>query len=171
MVWKKIKEFPNYSVSDEGEVRNDLSGRMLTIFNNSSGYKVVHISSDKSKKTVRVHRLVAQAFIANPQKKSCVNHINGNRGDNRVENLEWCTHSENNAHSYRVLNRQSSHAITAMTVAKFKPVLCVETNKIYESIKEAARQTGALKGNISHCLSNKRNTAGGYHWRYADGKI
>ena len=166
MVWKKIEGFPNYSVSDDGQVKNDLSERMLTLFDNGLGYKVVHLSKDKNKRTVRVHRLVAQAFIANPQEKSCVNHINGNKSDNRVENLEWCTHSENNIHSYRMLNRKS--AVGVMIATNCRKVLCVETNKIYESIKEAARQTGALKGNISHCLSNKRNTAGGYHWRYAN---
>lgn len=168
MNWKKIDGFDNYSVSDTGLVRNDTTGRVLTVFNGSTGYKIVHLRKGGKMKNFKLHRLIASAFISNPQNLKCVNHINGNKQDNRIENLEWCTHSQNNAHSYRTLGRSSYNAIKAMTEAKFKPVLCVETNRAYKSVKNAAEETGALRGNISLCLTGKRVTAGGYHWRYAN---
>lgn len=71
------------------------------------GYYQVGLRKDGKRYFIGVHRLVAQAFIPNPENKSCINHINGIRTDNRVENLEWCTYSENMKHSYSVLHRPS----------------------------------------------------------------
>ena len=167
MIWKKIEGFLNYSVSDTGLVRNDETGKMLKSFTTTTGYRIVHLSNNKRKKTVKLHRLIAEAFIPNEKCLKCVNHINGDKQDNRIENLEWCSHSENNIHSYQTLGRSSANAIHAMTVAKFKPVLCVESGAVYRSVKEAAKQTGILHQNISACLIGNRKTAGGYHWERA----
>lgn len=167
MTWKKIEGFKNYSVSDAGLVRNDVTGKMLKSFKSSTGYSITHLYKDKKMYTIKTHRLVAQAFIPNHRNERCVNHINGNKQDNRVGNLEWCSHSWNNIHSYRRLGRSSSNAITAMAAANLKPVVCVESGIVYRSLKEAANGTGTLRGNISLCLAGKRPTAGGYHWRYA----
>lgn len=167
MTWKKIECFPNYSVSNTGLVRNDDTGKLVKSYKSSTGYSITHLSKDKRKYNVKIHRIVAQAFIPNQRNERCVNHINGNKQDNRVENLEWCSHSWNNIHSYRTLGRSSINAITAMAAANLKPVVCVESGIVYGSIKEAANRTGALRGNISLCLAGKRSTAGGYHWRYA----
>lgn len=165
--WKKVDGFSSYSVSDTGLVRNDNTGNLISICNSDTGYSVAHLCKNKKFYTVRVHRLVAQAFIPNSQNEKCVNHKNGIKTDNRVENLEWCSHSYNNIHSYTVLGRSSKNAIESMTKAKLKSVVCIETGKVYESITQAAKETGALRGNISRCLSGKRRTAGGFSWGYA----
>ena len=166
MEWRKIEGFENYSVSDTGEIRNDLTGKKLKSFVSSTGYKISHLSANGIKKTVKLHRIIAKAFIPNPNNKKCVNHINGNKQDNSLNNLEWCTHSENNIHSYKMLGRKSYNAIEAMTIKKMKPVICIETGKLYKSVKDAITATGIL--NISSCLTGKRNTAGGFHWGYVN---
>lgn len=100
-MWKKIyynNIETNYSISDIGEVRNDITGYILkpTI---QQGYAHVTIYIDKKGKRVKIHRLVANAFIPNPDNKPYVNHIDGIRSNNRVENLEWVTASENTRHA------------------------------------------------------------------------
>lgn len=106
-IYKKIKEFPNYSISNLGNVRNDKTKRILKFYTKPSGYKQVQLG----RKTIPqyVHRLVAKAFIPNLDNKPQVNHINGNKGDNKVENLEWVTARENDlAYGYtsRIENRK-----------------------------------------------------------------
>ena len=100
-MWKTIKENPLYEVSREGEVKRIDSGHTLTCFLFKNKYKYVTMSFGKkgSCKNLLVHRLVAKAFIDNPEDKKCVNHIDGNRGNNEVSNLEWVTHKENSRHA------------------------------------------------------------------------
>jgi hypothetical protein len=92
-IWKDIETNKTTQVSNLGNIKSDKKIRCFLL----SGYKRVQIFN----KQYYVHRLVAQAFVPNPENKPCVNHINGNKLDNRAENLEWCTYSENNAHAYK----------------------------------------------------------------------
>ena len=106
-IFKKIEGYPNYSVSDLGNVKNDKTGRILKQYTKPSGYKQVQLG----RKTVPqyVHRLVGNAFIPNNQNKPQINHKNGNKGDNRKDNLEWVTARENDlAYGYtsRIENRK-----------------------------------------------------------------
>lgn len=100
-IWKPIKEFPRYFVSNRGNVKNTKTNALLkpwrsgSGYRNGGGYHKLELANNGMKQRFCVHRLVADAFIPNPKNKPCVNHIDGNRKNNDIENLEWCTDAEN----------------------------------------------------------------------------
>ena len=168
MEWIKIDNFPRYSVSNLGFVRNDETGKLLTPTLSQSGYLRLMLTPGRANKNV--HRLVAAAFIPNPENKPYVNHINGDKTDNRVKNLEWCTPSENMRHARIFLNWKPTilpKTQAASISACSKAVLCVESGIVYQSQHEAARKTGISQQLISRCVLGKRHTAGGFHWEDA----
>lgn len=131
--------------------------------NRGKGYQTylqVKLTKDGKHYHHLLHRLVAEAFVENPQCKKTVNHKNGDRHDNRAENLEWATQSENVKHSYNTLGRKVS-------VPKGKRVMCVETGEIFESEREASRKYGIKNSSQigSVCIGRKKyGTAAGKHW-------
>ena len=139
----KDSQFDGYCVTDDGKVYSKKTQRFLNQFPNHKGYLQVCLTIDGKKKTKRVHRLVAETFIANPENKPQVNHMDGNKRNNRVENLEWCTNSENQIHSYRVIGNENHGGGGGKT-----PVICVEENKMYCSASDAAKDKGVLVQNI-----------------------
>lgn len=105
--WRKIDGRPNYSVSDRGDVRNDTTGRVMRLSRHRCGYLTVMLGRKTT--PLYAHRLVAIAFVPNPGNKPQVDHVNGDKGDNRAENLRWVTPSENCrgfGHSSRIENRR-----------------------------------------------------------------
>ncbi len=131
--YKKIKGFENYSVSDLGNVRNDKTGRVLKESTDGRGYLKVDLRKNKTKHTKRIHKLVAQAFLANPEDKNCVDHIDNNRQNNNVRNLRFATHSQNNQ------NRSISSKNTSGTKGvylnkksmKWKAQICINGKVIH----------------------------------------
>lgn len=101
-VWKKIEGFDNYYISNLGNVKNISTGKILKQQNDKDNYHVIGLWKNKKGKTFKSHRLVAIHFIPNPYNKPMVNHINGIKNDNKVENLEWCTQSENMNHALKI---------------------------------------------------------------------
>lgn len=130
------------------------------------GYLRVYLNDRGRTRFVPVHRLVANAFIPNPEHKPQVNHIDGNKCNNNVLNLEWCTNSENQIHAYRLgLNRVTGKAgRPKISVIQIDARTNVQVNK-YPSINEAYRQTGVHAQNINKVIKGTRKTAGGYKWK------
>ena len=105
--WRTVAEFPNYAVSDKGRVKRlttKASGKAGAILSQYkvNGYPSVNLLNDEGRRSIRVHRLVAEAFIDRPEGTNEVNHIDADRANNRVGNLEWVTSSGNRFHAYRV---------------------------------------------------------------------
>lgn len=171
----QIPDFPNYYITDTGDVysRNyNRTGRFkkLSPHKISIGYILVALHKRGVVCYKYVHRLVAEAFIPNPENKPQVNHINGVRNDNRVENLEWVTESENALHSFQKLGRRGCWSVEFNRVhPKSKPVLQFKDGKFvaeFKSTGAASRATGAPQGSICACCNKKRLSAGGFQWKY-----
>lgn len=158
-VWKKIKGFENYQISNLGNVKSiqpNKKEKILKFRYTKYGYVRVMLVG---KKELLVHRLVALEFIPNIHNKPQVNHINGIKNDNRVDNLEWCTQSENIIHSLNI-GRVKKHK----EIVRYNDK---ETKKYY-SIKEASLDNNVSTASISQCLKGKSKTSNSYKWKYLE---
>lgn len=169
-IWRNIDGFENlYQISNLGRVKslgngnsNNSKERILKPGNIGNGYLFVHLWKEGKRKKYLVHRLVASAFLENPNNLPQVNHINENKTDNSVKNLEWCS-SEYNC-NYGSRNER-------MATIRKKPIYSINktTNEItyYQSTIDAERITGIYHSSIYNCLKKNRKSAGGYKWHYA----
>lgn len=159
-----------YEVSNLGRVRSlprgSTKGRIKAPKETVWGYLMFQLWRDGKPKDRSGHRLVAEAFIPNPECKPTVNHIDCDKHNNRTDNLEWATQSENVRHSVKLGHYE------ALGFAS-KPVIQREMHGHFEnrfkSLQEASRLTGIPSSNISKCCKGKLKSAGGYLWRYAEG--
>ena len=101
-IWKPIENYEDYSISNFGNVYSSKRTRILKPTNTTKGYIQVHLSKNGKVKNAPIHRLVAKAFIENVDNKPQVNHIDGNKKNNNVTNLEWCTNLENQRHARKI---------------------------------------------------------------------
>lgn len=155
-----------YLVSNFGAVYSIRRKKILRP-ENVRGYLQVTLQKSGVKSRRKVHRLVAELFVPNPNNFSCVNHKDENKLNNAFDNLEWCTVAYNNAFGERTKRSQMTQIENAPLLGKTKSVKCIETQKIYESTKQAERETGICHSHISKCCSGKSKTAGGVRWEYA----
>ncbi len=139
-------------------------------FDISTGYAR---SRNIGAKRYNIHRLVAQTFIPNPENKPCVNHKDGNKLNNHVDNLEWCTYQENTKHGWKTglmhpcKHTEKTKLATSQRnkIIMSKPVRCIETGEIFSSAKEASKFLNIHSGAVSKSIG-KYYKAGGYHWKY-----
>lgn len=153
-IWKAIDGYEGlYEVSNHGNVRSIKRGIILKPATNTFGYQIVGLSKNGKRKEGKIHRLVAKAFIDNPNNKKQVNHIDGDKKNNNVSNLEWVTNQENTIHA---LNTGIKKTII---------IRVVETGRIYRGCGECARAINGNPADIMRCLrTTKTKTHKGYHF-------
>ncbi|MDD3172463.1 MAG: NUMOD4 domain-containing protein [Herbinix sp.] len=178
-MWKDIEGFTGYQVSNLGNVRS--LDRVLTLKNHKGtwtqefkgtlmkqqtdkyGYKRIDFKIDGKHYNLKVHRLVAMAFLPNPENKLTVNHKNGDKCSNSVDNLEWATQSEQNYHAYKTgLRKQHKQSKPVLQVDKQTEEVIAE----YPSIAEAERQMNVSSGSIADCLNGRQKTCRGFYWSF-----
>lgn len=179
-VWKDIPGYEGlYQVSNLGRVKSleryvrnrskkiRKPERILSQSTNNGGYKCVNLCKDGVQQGSFVHRLVAQAFIKNCEDATQVNHINGNKQDNRPENLEWCSPTENMIHAWKTglqSGIRKKNDIRSVKIAQYDKEMNIV--KVFPSIREAGRN-GFSAGKICECCKGKRKSYRDYIWKYA----
>lgn len=154
-----------YLVSNFGLVYSVRRGKILKP-DNARGYLQVTLQKNGAKERRKVHRLVAELFVQNPNNFSYVNHKDENKENNSADNLEWCTVAYNNTFGERTKKSKLTQIKNAANLGKTRLVKCIDTGKAYESTKQAERETGVYHSHISKCCSGKAKTAGGMRWEY-----
>lgn len=176
-MWKTIKQNEYYQVNENGEIRRigysktDTCHKYITEpklvkqYKDKDGYLRVHLSKNSKVKQYMVHRLVAQHFIENDNPlRNQINHLNGNKQDNRVENLEWCTQSENRQHCLKYLNPKLRNNKLSYKVQQFDK----NGNLIaeFKSANDVHRILGISQSHVSEVCRGEKQTYKGFVWKY-----
>lgn len=167
--WKQIHNSSRYKVSSEGDVMNVKTGRILKP-QRSNGYLHVVLCEDGRHQSRLVHRIVADEFVPHKQGLDQVNHIDGNKENNRADNLEWCTGSDNMKHAYRtglqkLIPNQIKESLNRSIEARRRPVRNIETGAQYESIADCARAENLVHSAVAFHLAGKAKKC---RYEYAD---
>lgn len=179
--WKDIIGYENeYQINQFGEIRTLKDSPKLKKYDvlkpqisKRNGYVYQMLYKNGKEKLLRVHRLVAMAFLSNPNNLPQVNHKDGNKQNNSVDNLEWCEQSDNMKHAYKnglqIPSENQRKAIINTNKLKQKKVCQIKDGKIintFSGISEASRQTKISISCISRCCNLKRKSTNGYEWRF-----
>lgn len=166
--WKIINDFPNYLVSDLGNIKTRKTNKLRKSSVGKRGYIVISLRKDNKTYLRTLHRLVAQAFIPNPDNLLEINHKDGNKVNNELVNLEWVTTKDNNIHARMTGLHESDGDKAVIQLDKYGNVI-----RVYKSVSEASRVTNICRCNINAVIHEYKNksgytykTAGGYRWRY-----
>lgn len=171
MKWLDVSDNSNYSVSSSGLVKRKASDKLCST-RDRKGYLAVDLYKDGERKTKRIHRLVAEAFLPNPDNKPEVNHIDGNRYNNDVSNLEWVTSKENCRHAWDNGLMKPSRGMLGKknpnSGRKGIPFMIVETGEVFDTLKDCEEAIDGNNRHINDCLRGRQNTHRGYHFKYVD---
>ena len=164
MEWRTVKEYSNYEVNQFGQIRHKKRKQILKPRSNKGGYQYVNFKIDGKNINFAVHRIVANAFIPNPNGYTEVNHKDYDRMNNCVDNLEWVTSSQNKVHAYLKLENKTSRGKAVEQYTKDGQYI-----KTFESISAAAEEMGCCVGAISNCCLGRTKTSQGFLWRFVEG--
>lgn len=173
-IWKDIPNYEGlYQVSNLGRIKSigrrvswkfydkpcarNHNERMITPEVGKIGYYRVGLCKNGKRTRYSLHRIIAKAFIPNPDNLPTVNHKNGIKTDNRLENLEWVSYSDNNLHAWRVLNKKAYNA---------KAVRCKETGEVFRTMAEAAIKYGKKRTALCQQMKTANRKFSGLHWEY-----
>ena len=167
--WKDIEEYEGlYQVSNLGRVKSLYwnNERIMKTAKDKDGYLLVNLYKNKKGKSYLVHRLVAMAFIPNPNNLPEVNHKDEDKTNNNVDNMEWCGRKYNINYGTGIERRSEKQKTAQRCIPVYQYTLDGKFIAEYLSIHEVERQTGYFNGHISNCCNGKRKTAYGFIWRY-----
>lgn len=181
MDWRKIKQNPNYSINEFGTVRNDVTGKIKAPFlNKRNGYWTIDLWKDNHSTKFTIHRLLAEAFIPNPDNKPTVDHEDGNRQNNSLVNLRWATYDEQNSRFETIGVRSQQVKVTHYEEMRKKrgggheAWGRIDRTMYFDRIGDVADYFGVTVGNISLMLQKgtigMRGKMRGYKFEYANGK-
>lgn len=163
-MWRVLKRNNNYCVNERGEVLSLRKNKILSPKRNWDGYLRIQLWEHNHCKYISIHRLVAEEFIPNPTNKPFVNHIDGDKTNNSVDNLEWCTQQENIRHAWDTgLSRP--HFNSKLSKAVWQCDSSGNKIKMFPSTMEVERQLGIKHSNISYACKHN-STCHGYRWKY-----
>lgn len=164
MEWRTVKEYERYEVNKKGEIRHKKRKRILTPRKNSGGYLYVNFNIKGERKNFAVHRIVANAFIPNPNGYLEVNHKDYDRTNNNVDNLEWVSSSQNKFHA---LLKEENRDAKGKSVNQYsKDGTFIKTHK---TVSKAAKEVGCTVGAISNCCLGRSKTSMGFQWSFSEG--
>lgn len=158
--WKTIHNYPNYKISNLGNIRNIQRDKLMKPYFRK-GYTLVKLSCGNKSSEKKIHRLVAVHFISNPNNYLCINHKDENKSNNCVNNLEWCTHLYNNTYGTRI-KRQRQKLLIPITQYSLNG----EFLNRYNSINEAANAVNRDPTSITAALKDRSKTSAGFIWKY-----
>lgn len=159
-----VKDYPLYDITEDGTVINTRTNKALKPIVTKKGYLQVNLSINGNRKACLIHKLVAEAFIPNPDNLPEVDHINTIRSDNRVSNLRWVTRKENENNP--LTKKHISEASTKKVQVIAESIIDGSITS-YESMAEAERLTGIDRRQIGDCCRGRQKTAKGYRWYYS----
>ena len=164
LIGKWIKNFEGtHSVTEDGHIYRYSNGQVIEVaqVKHNQGYLYSTLTRNSVQTNALVHRVLAEAFIPNPENKKYVNHIDGDKTNNALSNLEWCTSKENCLHAYATGLNKHKRKIAQYTADG----TLIAT---YNSLTEASQQTNTQLSKICNCCKGKRKTSNGYKWQYYD---
>ena len=169
-IWKTVSDNPLYEVSTKGHIRRIGQDKEKHLRSDARGYLAVDLYQGGNRETKKVHRLVAEAFIPNPEDKSQINHIDGNKMNNSVSNLEWVTPKENAEHACKNGIAKPSYGMSGKknpnAGRKGIPFEIVETGEVFRTAEECAKKIDGNHRHINDCLRGRQKTHRGFHFRY-----